>query len=347
MGATEQRHGEREVGSEWSARREELALTEAEAATEEIPEDRLQEFRSPSDSVLGQEIHLIDRADLPVSEDPGQAGNRPPWLAQTYLPRAAPALVSADALSGLADRPLPMSLLSHLPDLELFDRSYPFSAIGRVFVGTDPTVNDRNWPTLFTHYGSGALVGRNLLVTASHLAPWDRPPGQWWMRFVPAYWGAIRGSGFTEPFGGSFVEHFTGVKINIDDVNGRDLVICKLYRPLGDVTGWFGHWRWFDDDEYKNWPYTSVGYPENPYLGERPVLVPFAAVEDVEPDGDGRELETHPFASDGWSGGPLYFWRNQQPLVVGVCSGIEKRQSVFSGGPRLLDLVAFGLSSWS
>jgi hypothetical protein len=267
----------------------------------------------------------------------------------------APAQVSVAALRALAGRSLPMALLSH-PTTELFDRSYPWSAIGRVFVGTSPNVNESNWMGLWTKSGTGAMVGSNLLVTASHLAPWGSPPGQWWMRFVPSYWGAIIGGGFTEPFGGSFVEQFRGVQVQQDDVTGRDIVICKLYRPLGNLTGWFGRWRWFDEDQYKNWPYTSVGYPGNPYQGQRPVIQAFAAIDDVDSDGDGLELETHPFTSNGWSGGPLFFWHNGSPLVVGVASGREeefdlwefftKTHSVFSGGSRLLDLIAFGEANW-
>ena len=31
-----------------------------------------------------------------------------------------------------------------------------------------------------------------------------------------------------------------------------------------------------------------------------------------------------PFTAEGWSGGPLFFWRNQQPLAVGVDYGREE-----------------------
>ena len=149
------------------------------------------------------------------------------------------------------------------------------------------------------------------------------------------------------------------MRINAEDndVGGRDIVVCKLYRPLGDVTGWMGALRFGDEDDYRNWPYTSVGSPGNPYKGERPVVVPFAAIDDVDSDGDGLELETHPFTSDGWSGGPLFFWYNGDPKVVGVAAGTEeefdfwaaftKTHSVFSGGPRLLDLVRFGHANWA
>jgi hypothetical protein len=336
--------------------RDEIIIAEPIPATEQIPEELLREFRHVDRIEPGREQSLIPLEELPRGDTQGLAGYRPPWLVQTYLPRMAPAQISAASLRALADRRLPMALLSH-PTTELFDRSYPWSAIGRVFIGTDPNVNESNWRGLVTSSCTGALVGRNLMVTASHAAPWGRGPGEWWMRFVPAYWGALVGGGFTEPFGGSFVEHFRGVQIQKNDVTGRDVVICKLYRPLGDLTGWFGRWRWFDEDQYKNWPYTSVGYPYIPYQSQRPVIQAFAAIDDVDSDGDGLELETHPFVSSGWSGGPLFFWRNGKPLIVGVAAGLEeefdlwaffsKTHSVFSGGPRLLDLIAFGEVTWS
>jgi hypothetical protein len=335
-------------------RREELILAEPIPATERLPEDWIYEFQDLGRFEPGMEQFLIPRGELLRNETQGREGFCPPWLAQTTLPRMAPRLRSRAVLAALSNRMVPMSVLSH-PDTELFDRSWPYSTIGRVFCGTATTVNETNWMNLWTNSGTGTMIGPNLMVTASHIAPWGQGPGQWWMRFVPSYWGALVGGGFTQPFGGSFVEQFTGVQID-DDVTGRDVVVCKLYRRLGDVTGWMGAWRWFDEDEYRNWPYTSVGYPGNPYQGQRPVIQPFAAIDDVDSDGDGLELETHPFTSDGWSGGPLYFWRNGSALVAGVCAGQEeefdfwevftKTHSVFSGGQRLTDLFEFAWANW-
>lgn len=338
--------------------RDDIIAAEPIQATEAIPEDLLREFQRFDEVEPGRENGVLRPHELPRSDSPGVDGFRPPWLAQNYLPRMAPIPMSSATRRALAGKSLPLSVLSHLPDMELFDRSYPFSAVGKVFVGTATNVNESNWMGLWTHSGTGAMVGRNLMVTASHAVPWGKPAGEWWMRFVPAYFGAIPPfTGFTQPFGGSFVEQFTGVQVDPTKVGGRDVAICKLYRPLGDLTGWFGRWRWFDDDQYKNWPYTSVGYPGNPYQGQRPVIQPFCAIDDVDSDGDGLELETHPFTSDGWSGGPLWFWRNGMPLAVGVCSGVEgefdllefftKYHSVFSGGPRFVDLVNFGEANWS
>ena len=69
--------------------------------------------------------------------------------------------MSTAALQALAGQSLPMALLSH-PTTDLFDRSYPWSAIGRLFVGTDPNVNDSNYRGLWTAAGTGAMVGPQL-----------------------------------------------------------------------------------------------------------------------------------------------------------------------------------------
>ena len=66
----------------------------------------------------------------------------------------APAQISSAARRALAERKLPLALLSHLPTMELFDRSHPWSTIGRMFVGTAPTVNDSNWMGLWISAGT-------------------------------------------------------------------------------------------------------------------------------------------------------------------------------------------------
>ena len=82
------------------------------------------------------------------------------------------------------------------------------------------------------------------------------------------------------------------------------------------------------------------------------------AVEHLDGGGHGGlELETAPFTSGGWSGGPLFTYIEGGPRVVGICEGTEtefsmwdwftKDHSVFVGGPLLLDLVGYGWSNWT
>lgn len=103
--------------------------------------------------------------------------------------------------------------------------AFPFSCSGKLFVGANSNFVAPLWT------GSAAIVGRNLLLTASHCAPWNTSGTGgitgWWMRFVPSY------NNGTEPLGSSYISDFRGVE-NTDDVTGLDYVICRLYKPLGD-----------------------------------------------------------------------------------------------------------------
>jgi len=219
--------------------------------------------------------------------------------------------------------------------------SYPWCTIGQVLVGYN--LGTELWS------GSGVLVGRNLLLTASHVAPWNRGPGQWWMRFVP-------GRRITdEPHGSSYVESFYGTFSDINDfeASGKDYVICKLYTPLGNALGWMGSRSFGSESDYYNRRFISVGYPG--YFGDRPAVDFDIDIDDIDSDSPGLELETtYPGSPEGpgWSGGPLWMWENEAPYVVGILSGDEKdeldpRRNVWGAGGLLVDRVKFGINNWS
>lgn len=338
-------------GSAGFLTREDLRRAEPIHPAAAWPEELIRELQADEETVLGRARSLKPFDDLPHSERTGFPGMRPDWLGQNYIASAARSPISRAVLEAAAELGvvLPQRLLAYHPDEELFDRSYPWSTIGRVFVGTNADVTSKSFHNDWTSSGTGFMVGPRIMVTASHVAPWE--PATWWMRFVPSYWGNLAGTAFTQPFGAAWVEEFVGVPHDGGSVTGEDVVVCKLTRRLGDATGWLARWRWFDDDEYYNWPYTSVGYPGIPYGGERPVVQHFVAIEDVDDDGQGKELETMEFTSEGWSGGPLFFWRGTQPWAVGVASGRETdifdpRRSVFSGGRRFTDLIDQAERDW-
>lgn len=263
------------------------------------------------------------------------------WLAQFAAPRVrAPFDMTPGALVGMG---LPRSAPMRLMRQELLDTGYPWCTIGRVFVGINEDYI--NW----TDSGTGVLIGRNIILTASHVAPWDQP--SWWMRFVPAYRDGAA------PLGESYVQQFRGYK-NSDEVKGSDYIVARLYNPLGDALGWMGTHSFGDEDDYKDVPWKSVGYPGDFFMAQRPALQPFVAVEDVDDDDGGLELETTPFTSNGWSGGPLFGWPRgvSGPRVAGVCSGREEEfsfwdfftatHSVFAGGSQMIDLVKWAMANW-
>ncbi|OAX82952.1 hypothetical protein ACJ72_02703 [Emergomyces africanus] len=226
---------------------------------------------------------------------------------------------------------------------------YPWNTIGRVSFQRFKT-DEGGWCT-------GALVGRNLLLTASHCFPWGYGRDRW-MKFVPGYGGG------SEPYGSSYVSQCSGVK-NTFNVTGIDYIICQLCEPLGDLTGWMGTKWWKGAGFYMDQPWRSSGYPTDAFQGEEQMLLSNIKLLEVDFHGLlGKELETRVFASPGWSGGPMWEYIDGQPTIVGVCSGGEKDCSeevggcngiedsssyhdVSAGGKLMADLVIYGLAHWN
>ncbi|KAF4227349.1 hypothetical protein CNMCM8980_002711 [Aspergillus fumigatiaffinis] len=231
-------------------------------------------------------------------------------------------------------------------------KTYPFSCIGKLFVGANANFTAPLWT------GSAAMVGRNLLLTASHCAPWNSSgtgamPG-WWMRFVPSYHSG------SEPYGSSYVQDFRGLR-NTDNVTGLDYVICRLYNPIGATCGWLGSQWWSDNAGYSSTPWTSVGYPGDAMNGQVMMIEKQIRLHQVDAEGAvGRELEAHTFSTPGWSGGPMFGVLDAQQRCVGVMSGKEFEDdgltgsfsgkhwhSVSAGGKGMTDLILYGLANWA
>ncbi|ACK52588.1 hypothetical protein Msil_3704 [Methylocella silvestris BL2] len=311
-----------------------------------MPEEMLRLLRAGREPRGGQSSGFIGPRDLHGVAREGDAGPmRHAWLAQTGAPRAraAAAEMTASRLRDLSSIALPPAGAMRLMRQELLDAGYPWCTVGRVFVGINEDYV--NW----TQSGTGVLIGHNIILTASHVAPWDQ--ASWWMRFVPAYRDGAA------PLGQSYVQQFRGYK-NSDEIKGSDYIVAKLYNPLGDALGWMGTHSFGDEDNYKDVPWQSIGYPGDFFMAQRPALQPFVAVEDIDDDDGGLELETTPFTSNGWSGGPLFGWPRgvTGPRVAGVCSGREEEfsfwdfftatHSVFAGGSQMVDLVKWAMANW-
>lgn len=272
----------------------------------------------------------------------GQSGYRPKWMPITYNPGIIPRRNRRleKYVKGICGANIPLAVLDRK---ELVDfKSYPWCTVGKVLYGKNENYNS-------FQEGSGVLVGRNLLLTCSHGVPWGEQ--SWWIKFIPGE------NNNTEPFGSSFVESYRGIPTEKDNVHGRDYVICKLYKPLGDIVGWMGTQAFGDDDDYYNGTWTSVGYPTDAGI-DVPFVEPFLTIEDVDDDSDGKELETYQFSTGGWSGGPLWGWIGNEPKVIGIMSGNEtdftlafwegfsEDHSVSAGGNHMVDLVNYGIANW-
>jgi len=288
---------------------------------------------------LGQEKGRIPVTDLEKLAgrkriDPCPAF-RPNWLNLRYHPQIMPryrrlrpgeALARPDVLSGMLS--LYWGELVTLND-------WPWCTIGKLLIARGTDLENP------TSVASGVLVGPNLMLTASHAAPWDSD--EWWMRFVPAYRDAV------EPFGSSYVRRFYGVR---HDDGDSDYVICELYEPLGQMCGWMGSWGSSNDEFYENRGWDSVGYPVNFFGGQRPAVEWNVTPE--EADEDDREVRisfSSPFTSPGWSGGPLFGWVNEGFRVVGISRGTHSPvfgsdEAIFTGGLHMVDLIRYGLANW-
>ncbi|EER27938.1 hypothetical protein D8B26_005943 [Coccidioides posadasii str. Silveira] len=226
-------------------------------------------------------------------------------------------------------------------------KTYPWNTVGRVsfkrFKG-----DKGGWCT-------GTLVGRDLILTASHCFPWGYGDDRW-MRFSPGF------ANDTEPYGGSYVSRCRGVK-NTFNVTGIDYVVCHLCQPLGEKVGWMGTRWWKDESVYMGRSWSSSGYPVDSYNGQAQMFIPSLNFFEIEYHADlGVELESLTFASAGWSGGPTWGYLHGQPTIVGVCSGAERDCServggclssdtedyhdVSAGGKLMTDLVLYAMHQW-
>jgi V8-like Glu-specific endopeptidase len=252
-----------------------------------------------------------------INPDVGYSGYRPEWLDLFYLPRVVPNHGRAPMRRINGGRSTPQ----FRPVLH--DTSYPWGCIGRV--------------STYHGTGTGVLIGRNIVVTAAHVVPWNDS----------------RAISFD-------TRHISesAVSANVVEARGYDTVltgydwaILRLDQPLGDLIGYMGYNSY--DDSWEGQPYwTIVGYPEG--------LGPFwqggiSIRDDDEDDNGGQEFESEDAdTEDGDSGGPMFGWWNNDPRIIGVVSGLATEfvpfenqvNHIIAGGPGLHDLISWGRSIW-
>ena len=210
---------------------------------------------------------------------------------------------------------------------------WPHCAIGKIWVGANHNYQCPLWT------GTGVLVGKDLMLTASHTIPWNRDG--WWMRFVPAY------SEGSEPFGSSYIMDVRGYEAT--GTSADDFAICKLYTPLGDTCGWMGTEGWTIDSHYTSASWNRAGYSHLFKNGEVQFWEDEQKIKKIKDDGCFKLLETKgdPW---GWSGGVLWGWSGDDAVVIGALSGSEHLlifTSVgWAGGPGMVDLVNWAWTHW-
>jgi V8-like Glu-specific endopeptidase len=185
--------------------------------------------------------------------------------------------------------------------------TYPYSAV--VYI-------EARFPSGEMYTGSGVVVGRNDVLTASHLIYSVEEGGL--AEDITVYPGR---NGSDMPFGSydwDFVNYF---EVDLDgdgylykSDSEKDLAVIGFDQPIGDETGWFGL-----DGNGTSGNYNLTGYP-GIYADETGVRMTndygFAS-KDENSIFNYSSMEINP----GNSGGPLWYLSDlQDPFVVGIAS---------------------------
>lgn len=277
----------------------------------------------------------------------GFTSYRPDWASSMFAPR-----ISADRYSrpmrrfnGRSAEPL---YVFGTDDRKVYrDSSWPWGLVGKIYNSDGMQ-------------GTGALIGKRIIATASHMIPWySLAQGSWWMRFIPAcYKGfSLFGVG-VESYVSDCIGYDTSGYLAGYPVTGYDFAVCRLYNPLGDSLGYFGYNDYIED--WNDHPYwTLLGYPIDLDAGLNPSFQTLISVTDTDSDAKrGLEIESNADVTQGSSGGPFFGWWNGDPRLIGVVSGEELELSfnfsspidkvnVVAGGSGFTNLMAWGRTNWA
>jgi V8-like Glu-specific endopeptidase len=286
---------------------------------------------------LGETVEAVPRPKSVTTTREFEPGI-PKWSGVTYHPKVSAPRPMRPFRRVKGERVKPDGYIFAPDDRRVYYPSgYPWRCIGLVLAWTDPSGGPA-WS------GAGALVGRNVVLTASHVCPWGSSP--WMMQFIPAYYDGSSVVGVS-----SYVQTYRGYR---DHGQGDDMCTLKLYTPLGDSLGYFGYKTYNDDWEDGNY-WTKCGYPVAIASGQRPSRITWFPIVDDDNDGAGVELEYKADSSGGDSGGPVFGWWSGSPYVIGTHSGGEEeyhfpfsivQNNVAAGGSALSSLIGWARANW-
>lgn len=223
-----------------------------------------------------------------------------------------------------------------------YPSGYPWTCIGKILVWNDFSQPFPAWSA------SGVLIGGRVVLTAGHVAPWGS--NNWAMQFIPSFYngGSTLGAGVS-----SWVSDYRGYNTG-NHVSAWDMLVLRLYTPLGNTYGYFG-----TKDYHSSWQggnyWTLAGYPGAIAGGNRPSRQMWWPVLDDDADGSAEEVEYEADSSGGNSGGPVFGFWNGQPYAIATHSGGSKTTflwwtledtNVGAGGGALNSLVAWARSNW-
>lgn len=277
---------------------------------------------------------------------------RPPWQPYVMHPKSVSVDLSPPMLKRKSGEKVRPDGVFNNDDREFFyPQGYPWHCIGRIFVSSQNTA---------LKTGTATLVGRRTVLTSSHMIPWGAPGLI--VLFVPAHWNwPLPWTPFTPVIPPPLQLASIGTDVWGYQQGKRqayDLALVRLKEPLGDRLGYLGC-TVYDDDWEDDTRWTLVGYPGLVGVtagpagitgynnnGNMPTRQFGISVEDDDSDANGLELEHRADTTPGNSGGPLFgFWADG-PLVIGVHSGGNVDTNVAAGGRALWDLVNWGRETW-
>jgi V8-like Glu-specific endopeptidase len=268
--------------------------------------------------------------------------HKPDWVDFIPHPKLAPPF-AARAMQRVNGSPINPHYGVFGPDDRqvYYPSGYPWTCIGRIFVWND--FSQPNW----AWSGSGVLIGGRVVLTAGHMAPWGS--NNWAMLFVPAYYNGSSTLGIGVS---SWVSDYWGY--NIGHVSAWDMVVLRLYTPLGGSYGYFGAKTYSSSWEGGDY-WTLAGYPGAVAGANRPSRQMWWPIVDDDSDGSADELEYYADASPGDSGGPVFGFWSGWPYSVGTHSGGEKETFLWwtieddnasAGGAAMVDLIKWARSNW-
>lgn len=316
------------------------AKTKPNVQLKKVPGRNVWELGLAKDFILGELGETAEALRRPRSATSTKEfePSIPKWSGVTYHPKLSAPRPRRQFRRVKGQRVRPDGYIFGPDDRRVYYPSgYPWRCIGLVLVWTNPSGGPA-WS------GAGALVGRNVVLTASHVCPWGSSP--WMMQFIPAYYDGSSLSGVS-----SYVQSYRGYR---NHGQGDDMCTLKLYTPLGNSLGYFGYKTYHDSWEDGNY-WTKCGYPGAVASGQRPSRITWFPVVDDDNDGAGVELEYKADSSSGDSGGPVFGWWSSSPYVIGTHSGGEQeyhfpfsivKNNVAAGGSALSSLIGWARNNW-
>jgi V8-like Glu-specific endopeptidase len=265
---------------------------------------------------------------------------RPPWI--EYTPHPKVGTPSKPLMRRIDGRKLVPHYGVFGPDNRqvYYPSGYPWTCIGKILVWNDFSQPFPAWS------GSGVLIGGRVVLTAGHMAPWGS--NNWAMQFIPAFYdgGSTLGAGVS-----SWVSDYWGYD---NPVSAWDMIVLRLYTPLGNTYGYFGTKDYSSSWEGGNY-WTLAGFPGAVAGGNRPSRQMWWPVLDDDSDGSAEEVEYEADSSLGNSGGPVFGFWDGLPYAIATHSGGSKTwflwwtiedTNVGAGGGALNSLVAWARSNW-